>query len=54
MPDWSKVKDDPVKRAEHNERCKKLMKEKYDTDPEYRKKKQEYARNRIKRQKQTT
>ena len=46
MTDWNKIKDDPVKRAEHNERCKQLMKKKYDTDPAYREYMQDKARKR--------
>ena len=47
MPDWSKVKDDPVKLAEHNERTRIYNKKKYDTDPEYR----EYMREKARRRK---
>lgn len=46
MPDWCKIKDDPVKRAEHNEKCKNAMKKKYDTDPAYREYMREKARKR--------
>jgi hypothetical protein len=46
MPDWSAIKDDPVKKAEHNERTKKYNKNKYDTNPEYREYMREKARKR--------
>jgi len=46
MPDWCKVKDDPVKVAEHNERTRIYNKNKYDTNPEYREYMRAKARNR--------
>lgn len=46
MPDWSKVKDDPVKVSEHNERTRLYNKNKYDTNPEYREYMREKARKR--------
>jgi len=46
MPDWSAIKDDPVKRAEHNERTRIIHKKKYDTDPVYREYMREKARKR--------
>ena len=46
MPDWSKVKEDPEKVAQHNERTRIFNKNKYDTDPVYREYMREKARNR--------
>jgi len=57
MPDWSEIKDDPVKRAEHNERTRIIHKKKYDTDPVYREYMREKARKRkamLKEQKMST
>tara|TARA_R100001198_G_C5223265_1_gene204724 strand:+ start:1494 stop:1667 length:174 start_codon:yes stop_codon:yes gene_type:complete len=47
MPDWSKVKDDPEKVAEHNERTRIFNKNKYNTDPVYR----EYMRDKARKRK---
>ncbi len=47
MGNWSVIKDDPVLRQEHNEKCRIIMKNKYDTDPEYR----EYMREKARRRK---
>jgi len=47
MPDWSKVKGDPVKVAEHNERTRLYNKNKYDTNSEYR----EYMRDKARKRK---
>ena len=47
MPTWSVIKDDPVKRAEHNERNKIAGKNKYNTDPVYR----EYMRDKARKRK---
>ena len=46
MPNWSVVKDDPELKKQHNERCRILMKTKYDTDPVYREYMREKARKR--------
>jgi len=46
MPDWSKIKDDPEKVAEHNERTRIFNKNKYNTDPVYREYMQDKARKR--------
>lgn len=46
MPTWKDIKDDPVKRAEHNERTKVYNKKRYDTDPVYREYMKEKARKR--------
>jgi hypothetical protein len=57
MPDWSKVKDDPVKVSEHNERTRLYNKNKYDTNPEYREYMREKARKRkamLREQKKST
>ena len=57
MPDWSKVKDDPVKVAEHNERTRLHNKNKYESNPEYREYMREKARKRkamLREQKRST
>ena len=46
MGNWSVIKDDPVLRQEHNEKCRIIMKNKYDTDPVYREYMREKARKR--------
>lgn len=46
MPDWSKIKDDPEKVAEHNERTRIFNKNKYNTNPAYREYMQDKARKR--------
>lgn len=46
MGNWSVIKDDPELKKQHNERCRILMKTKYDTDPAYREYMREKARKR--------
>ena len=46
MTSWEKIKADPVKLQKHNENSKIYAKNKYDTDPEYKEKMQEKARQR--------
>ena len=46
MPTWKDIKDDPAKRAEHNERTRVYNKNRYDTDPVYREYMREKARKR--------
>lgn len=53
MPDWSRVKDDPELKKKHNERCRILMKNRYDTDPIYREYMKEKAKKRLLKLKET-
>ena len=46
MTSWEKIKADPVKLQKHNENSKIYAKNKYDTDPLYKEKMQEKARQR--------
>ena len=46
MPNWSVIKNDPELKQQHNERCRILMKSKYDNDPVYREYMREKARKR--------
>lgn len=39
------IKNNETKRQEETERIKTYLKSKYETDPEYKKKKQEYSKN---------
>jgi|TARA_Y100000389_G_C17291284_1_gene428161 hypothetical protein len=46
MTSWVNIKTDPVKLQKHNENSKNYAKNKYKTDPVYKEKMQEKARQR--------